>query len=335
MKLSELRPHLLYQFKSDDELVRAIEEVSHKFTRERENISDYLHDERLVSAYTAFYLLTNIPKLAAVMKWMPAGWQDVLKACDFVDLGAGPGTFSLAWREWENTTGDVYQVEKSELMRLQGKRIWEGLSEKKLIQGTDWNWSSDKPRFVLFGHSANEMGPLAALKYIEKINPDHILFIEPGTKDFFPKMLEIRRKLIASGYQVLFPCPQQDECPMHGSDQDWCHQFIQVRQDLEVERISQMVRLDRKLLPLTVQAFSRTFPASNPRERIVRTFDETKFSFEWEICHDNNIELYQVMKRDLSKKETKEVGLLLAGDAVETEVVKTLESSKRVKLKSY
>jgi hypothetical protein len=121
---------------------------------------------------------------------------------------------------------------------------------------------------------------------------------------------------------------------MKGSESDWCHQFINVKQDSEIERISQMARKDRKLLPLTVHAYSKTFIAKNPAERLVRVLPETKFSFEWEVCHNNQIEQDQVMKRDLTKQETRELSELLAGATIETEVVKTLERSKRVKVLS-
>ncbi len=294
-------------------------------------MGDYLKEPRLVSAYTAFYLLTNIPKLNEVLKWMPKPWIEELKNCDFIDLGAGPGTFSLAWKEL-GATGDFYQIELSQLMREQGKKIWEGFHKEKLFQGIKWEWKTERPKFLLFGHSANEMGAAAAIQYIEKINPDHILFIEPGTKDFFPTMLEIRNYLLTNNHAVLYPCPNALECPMKNSSEDWCHQFIQIKQDAEIERISQMARKDRKLLPLTVHAYSRTFKTANPKERIVRVLPETKFSMEWEVCVENVLEHYQVMQRDLSKQESKELSSVLAGNAVETEVVKNLERSKRVKV---
>ena len=323
-------PHLLHHFKSEADLVRAIEEISQKFTTERNKIGDYLKDPRLVSAYTVFYLMTNIPKLAEVSKWLPKDWLEMLKNCDFVDLGAGPGTFSFAWKEFGGQ-GDFYQIELSSLMKEQGKKIWEGFYPEKLHQGSRWEWNSERPKFLLFGHSANEMGVDIALDYIDRIKPDHILFIEPGTKDFFPKMLAIRDYLISQKYNVLYPCPRPLKCPMQGTE-DWCHQFIQVKHDEEVERISQMARKDRKLLPLTVQSFSLTYKAENPSERIVRVLPETKFSHEWEICHDNSLEHYQVMKRDMSKSESKELAQVLAGEAVETETLKELERAKRVKL---
>lgn len=330
LTLSDISPHLIYSFKSDDELVRSIGEISEKFTTNREKIADYLKDPRLVAAYTAFYLLTNIPKLKEVLKWMPQEWIEKLKDCDFVDLGAGPGTFSLAWK-MIGARGDFYQIELSDLMRLQAKKIWDGLHREDLFQGRSWSWKTEKPKFLLFGHSANEMDIETVKNYIKTIRPDHILFIEPGTKDFFGKMLEIRSFLLKEKYQVLYPCPRADECPMKNTP-DWCHQFIHVKQDEEVERLSQMAKKDRKLLPLTVQAFSQTFSYENPQERLVRVLPETKFSFEWEVCHKNELMRYQIMKRDLSKAESKDIGAILSGEGILTEIIKLSDQSKRVKL---
>ncbi len=330
MKLSELLPHLIYDFKSEADLIRAIDEISLKFTKERDKIGDYLKDPRLVAAYTAFYFLTNIPKLEEVLKWMPEEWVDTLKSCDFIDLGAGPGTFSLAWKTLGGQ-GDFYQVEKSVIMREQGLKIWKGLHTDDLFQNGHYGWTNENPKFVLFGHSANEMGSRVAIEYLEKINPEHVLFIEPGTKSYFSEMLKIREYLLTKKYDVLYPCPNEGQCPLLGKD-DWCHQFIHVDQDSEIERISQMARKDRRLLPLTVHAYSRTYKTKNPEERLVRVFPETKFSFEWEVCHLNQLERYQIMKRDLTKSEIKDIGAVLAGAALETELLKSLESYKRVKI---
>lgn len=331
MRLSDITPHLLYQFKSDSDLVKSIEEISHKFTQARDQIEDYLNDPRLVSAYAAFYGLTNIPKLEAILRWLPSNWVDQLRSCDFIDLGAGPGTFSFAWKNLGGS-GDFYQIESSELMRKQALKIWQSKYPEDLRQSSRWDWETKNEKFLFFGHSANEMEERVITGYIEKINPDHILFIEPGTKSFFPKMLKIREYLLANQFHVLYPCPNALECPMQHSDKDWCHQFIHVKQDPEIERISQMVKLDRKLLPLTVHAYSKTFTYQNPEERLVRVLPETKFSHEWEVCHNNKIEHYQVMKRDLSKQESKSLSTVLAGEAIETETIKNLEQARRVKL---
>lgn len=334
MKFSTVLPYLLYQFKNEHELVKAIEELSHKFTKEREKIGDYLKDERLTSAYAAFYLTTNIPKLQSVFQWMPSEWLEELKNCELVDLGAGPGTFSLAFREWlGNKVQGIIQIETSSLMREQAQKLWDGLYPgEELTQSFFWKSDKKQSRFLLFGHSANEIGVEGSLKYIRDISPDHILFIEPGTKEYFPKMLEIRKALIEAGYHILFPCPLDHECPLKGSQNDWCHQFIQVKQEMEIERLSQMAKKDRRHLPLIVHAFSKTFKSENPSTRLVRVFPETKFSFEWEVCEFNQIERFQIMKRDLDRTTVKKLEETLAGAPVKAEVEKVLEKSKRVKI---
>ncbi len=334
ISLAELLPHLLYQFKSEAELIKSIEELSHNFTQDRSSISEYLGNPRLVSAYVAFYLTTNIPKLEAVMKWMPEAWKKDLLECDLIDMGSGPGTFSLAWSLWnKNPNLKVIQIENSKPMLEQARKIWQGLyPHVELKQSERWNFENTKDRLMLFGHSANEMGSQLVTSTIEKASPDHLLFIEPGTKSFFPEMLKIRQWLLDHDYKVLFPCPLELECPMKGSDEDWCHQFIQVSHSPDVERLTQMARKDRKLLPLIVHAYSKKSYPKTTQERVVRVFPETKFSFEWDVCHSNNLERYQVMKRNLEKASLKLLTQVLAGAPVETELDKEVEKTRRVRV---
>jgi ribosomal protein RSM22 (predicted rRNA methylase) len=334
MKLAKILPHLNYQFKTEHELISSIEELSRNFTTNRQDLADYLKDERLSAAYTAFYLTTNIPKLQHLFELLPSEFLSLIKDTAFLDVGAGPGTFSIAFREWVNRPiNKLIQIETSEVMRNQSRKLWQGL-----YPGESSLWwervQTDESvgKLMLFGHSANEMGPEKTLDYIQKINPEHVLFIEPGTKDFFPQMLSIRQKLILQGYQVIYPCPNAEECPLKNSSQDWCHQFLQVTQDPEVERLSQMVKKDRRNLPVIFHAYSRTFKSKNPDYRLVRVLPETKFSFEWEVCHQNVLERVQVMKREMSKTEEKAMAQVLAGTGLELEVVKELEQSKRVKV---
>ena len=302
-----------------------------KFTKERSKISDYLNDPRLNSAYAAFYLTTNIPKLQAVFEWMPAEWLELIKKSLFVDVGAGPGTFSLAFREWVGSEVSIQQVETSALMRQQAQHLWQGLyPQEGLIQKLESVKEMGKEKLLFFGHSANEMGVEGTLKYIKEFSPEHILFVEPGTKDFFPKMLEIRQQLIELGHEILFPCPSAQSCPLKNSAEDWCHQYIHVRQESEVERLSQMARKDRRHLPLIVHAFSKTFKSSNPKQRIIRVFPETKFSHEWDICELNELKHFQIMKRGLSKEQERLLESVLAGASLESDVEKSMEKSTRV-----
>lgn len=335
MDLSLLRQHLLYEFKTESDLLKAIEELSVKFTQNRDQIGDYLKDRRLASAYTAFYLTTNIPKFQGIIPWLPQRWLEDLKQSSLIDIGAGPGTFSIAFREWVGAAIEVLQIETSQIMRDQAQKLWNGLyPDEKLSQSKSSLRDLRSQKMALFGHSANEMGPETVLNYIQDIEPDHILFIEPGTKEFFPQMLQIRHSLLGLGYNILFPCPSHDQCPLASSVHDWCHQFIHIKQSADVERLAQMVRKDRRLLPLTVQAFSKHNYSQDTKTRIVRVFAESKFSFEWDVCELNQNKHFQIMKRGLSKEAQAKLAFAKAGDSVEVEIEKTLEQAVRVKVKS-
>ncbi len=331
MQLSKIKPFLLYEFKDERELVRAIEEISFKFTQDRQSIQDYLADPKLASAYTAFFLLTNIPKFEATLPWLSKSWIQDLKESQFIDVGSGPGTFSIAWREWLGSSAKgILQIETSDVMRSQAKKLWEGLypGEHLLSQ------VNQHSKLLFFGHSANEMGPAQVQHYVRKFSPEHILFIEPGTKDFYHAMMEIRDSLIEMGYNILYPCPSSSACPLRGSTRDWCHQFLNVRQDPEVERLSQMARKDRRHLPIIVHGYSKLSYGMTPETRVIRVLPETKFSFEWEVCHGHAHEHWQVMKRGMDRSTLKQLSEVTAGAAVIGEVEKILESVKRVKILS-
>jgi len=335
MKLSQIIPHLNYKFLSENDLIKAIQEVSINFTQNRQDIQDYLSDPRLSSAYTAFYLTTNIPKLEGVFKWMDQAWLEELKECIFFDIGSGPGTFSFAFRKWAGQSVSIFQIENSALMKDQAKKIWDGLYPgEELHQHLLSKNEFTKKKFMLFGHSANEMEFHTIMKYIEEIQPDHILFIEPGTKDVFSLMLRIREKLISKGFEILFPCMESTTCPMSGQSLDWCHQFLYVNHDPEVERLSQMVKKDRRLLPITVHAYSLKKIIGFDGARVVRVFPETKFSFEWQVCDNNVIHRYQVMKRGLSKYNLDLFSHVKSGDLVYVEIEKIMDQQERVKVKA-
>ncbi|MBY0515829.1 MAG: small ribosomal subunit Rsm22 family protein [Bacteriovoracaceae bacterium] len=330
MKLSDLYPHLLYQFASEADLVKAIGEISTAFTTERHKIDQYLKDPRLVSAYTAFYLTTNIPKLEAVMNFLSIEKREELKNVQLIDVGAGPGTFSLAWKELIG--GESVMLESSALMREQAKKLMSGLyGIEAQFKVTD----AAKPKLLLFGHSLNEMGVEAGLKYIKENNPQYVWLIEPGTKEVFQMALEFREEMLKLNWEIQYPCLGNSKCPMNGSE-DWCHQFISVRHNEEVERLTQLAHRDRRNLPLTVFMFERKkVNHKNSEARIVRVMPKTKFSHEWVVClNDENLKLekFQLPFKLNSKSEKKSIEALLAGCLIEFETDKSLEGYRRIRL---
>lgn len=342
MNITKVTPYLLTSFQSEAELVNLIEQVSEKFTTQRENISDYLHDEKMVAAYTTFYLTTNYPKFSHVMKHL-GDLADDFKDCEWIDIGCGPGTFLFAVKDFYAGAlkTNLWGIETSALMRKQAKKIQQGLypySNISIVQSASEIPVKEKKRIVVFGHSLNEMGNEKALQYLKALMPDKILIMEPGTKSFFKQYLDLRSALIEQDYSCLYPCPSNGECPMQEQD-DWCHQYLKVKYDLEVERLTQISHRNRKWLPMTLGLYEKNIDKNwNFSEaRVIRTYPSTKFSFEWDACflkdQKNSIMHFQVMKRKMTKEKIKKWEELLAGSSVQFEIDKDLgDNTLRVKI---
>lgn len=325
MNLDQIQPHLIHNFSSEAELLSAIEKVGVNFTTNRERLAEYVNDPKLVSAYTCLYALTNIPKLKAVLTKIPE--LDLEQVGEIVDIGSGPGTFSLAALEG-GFSGKLFLWDQSSVMLEQAQKLCHGLFPSRsysFFQEMEAIDQKAKPRLGLFGHSANEMQTNQIMHIIDKLQLDEVLFIEPGTSDFFPHMLQLRTALIEKGFQILFPCPSTDQCPM--AQNDWCHQFVKVTHGPDIERICQKLKLDRKLLPLTLHYYSKLkVPQKNSGYRIIRRYKPLKFAQPFEVCRGASTIRVEVLFKGLSKKLQKDLQNKLAGDIIQLEIVKEIDA---------
>ncbi len=337
MDLKTIQKYLIYQFSSEAELVNAIQEISQKFTTQREDIRDYINDKKLVAAYTCFYLATNLPKLAATLEKVEIDLGD-FSACEFIDIGCGPGTFSLALLE-QNDALKISAIEISDQMREQASILLDGIfphakvsfysSAKKLPK-------KETKRFGIFGHSANEMQLTQIKEIIETLSLDYILFIEPGTKEFFHKSLEIR-DVLKDKYITHYPCRGGNlACPLKDSN-DWCHQYLHVAHAPSVERLTQLAKKDRRALPIIINFYTQEkLNSIQNSARVIRSFPPTKFSLEWQLCEFSNnshqIVNLQVLSRHLKKARFKELAKIVAGDKITYTPDKSFDGKVRGKV---
>lgn len=328
MNLNELSEQLLYQFQSESDLVKAIEQLSENFTLRREKIEQYLDDPRLVSAYTMFYLSTNIPKLAVVLDYIDKKFIDFTDY-EIIDIGSGPGTFVLGFLA-QLPHNRYVGIETSALMREQASKLTQHFypaANVKYIEHPKLVSSKKQKRLGLFSHSANEMEVSAVESYIKQLELDEVLFIEPGTKEFFQKSLQIRKILQQSSFQIAYPCPSQNPCPLKG--EDWCHQFINVTLAPDLQRLCQLVKKDRSLLPLTIHYFVNTkLSDQSELKRVIRVYPPSKFAIEMEACqleeNSNKVYRLQQLTRGLSKQEIKLLSQIKAGQKISFKPIKEI-----------
>ena len=333
LSIDEVRPFLLNSNLKESELVKCIADMSMKFTVKRDKIQEYVHDENTVSAYAAFYLPTNIPKLHFLLSKLTNDTLDDLIKRPFIDVGCGPGTFSLAMSLlFEKTPPEIIAIDSSKLMLDQTKKMLEGFFPSANLMSTQKFHQKKTDGVLFFGHSINEMGATKALDLIATIDPEYVLWIEPATSEFFVELKKMRESL-TSHFDILYPCPSNEACPS-----SWCHQVLRTTNDLSLERISQLVSLDRKILPIATMVMRRKQTANEINSAVTtRYLNETKFSFEYEVCMNENGEnknrVIEIQKRQLSREEEKFFKNSNVGERVDFDVEKLIGEKLRVKLK--
>lgn len=334
LSLNEIKPHLLISSITEPEIIKLINEMSVKFTKKREQITDYVFEHRHVSAYAAFYLPTNMPKLHFLLSKLPTSVLEDFKNRPFIDMGTGPGTYSLAWKKLMKTPAHVEMigVDTSQIMLDQATKIMKGFYPGDKFE-THRKYAESKTNSILFfGHSINEMGREKAQDHIMTIDPEYVIWIEPGTSELFSE-LKILRDLMLDHYDALYPCPSSAACP-----NEWCHQVLRTTHQSDVERLSQLVSLDRKILPMTAHVYRRKSktPTVSEEATIIRYIQETKFSFEYEVCYlsdGKNINaVIEIQKKHLSKDEEKHFKNSNVGDRITFTVEKTIGEKLRVRL---
>lgn len=304
-----------------------------KFTKKREQIGDYVLDDDHVSSYAALYLTTNIPKLHFLLSKLSASVLEDLIKRPFIDIGCGPGTFSLGMSLlFEKSPPEIICVDSSRVMLSQAEKMLKGFFSEVHLK-TLPRFNEKKSESVLFyGHSINEIGISKVQDQIMMVDPEYVIFIEPGTSELFGE-LKILRSALLESYDVLYPCPSQAACP-----NQWCHQVLRTSHDQSVERLSQLVSLDRKIMPMAAHVYRRKKVESKkiPPATIIRFINETKFSFEYEVCFledgVNKNAVIEIQKKQLSKEQEKSFKHSNVGDHLHFSVERVVGTKLRVKL---
>ena len=152
-----------------------------------------------------------------------------------LDVGAGPGTASLALLERFpdiQTTlieDDPYMWKIGQDFVPHGQWIRQKLNSSSVLPSADLVILS----YVLNELPQNEMTSI--LDSLWKATKDYLLIITPGTPDAFSQIRIARHYLITQGARLLAPCPHSFDCPIQGND--WCHFTVRLNRSAEHRRI--------------------------------------------------------------------------------------------------
>jgi ribosomal protein RSM22 (predicted rRNA methylase) len=182
-----------------------------------------------------------------------------------LDLGAGPGTASwAAIRQWPSLR-QFTMVENNRDLAEAGKRM---AQSSEALSRASWNLEDlrSKPELpsselVVLSYAIGELvEPSRLVRAAWNAATEMLVIIEPGTPRNFGEMTRLRSELIASGSNLLAPCPHQLDCPMAAKN-DWCHFSVRL------ERTAEHRRMKGGALGYEDEKFSYLVFSKRPRSR--------------------------------------------------------------------
>ncbi len=242
-------------------LITYILGLSDLFTRARGEIGTrYLDDPALLGGYAAYFLPVNFAKVQLLLNELPEDWAKKT-TLSVLDVGAGPGTASLAVRDWlagkacaNQAMLRVTAVDHSTSALTEAARLWTvyrqitGVEQAALltsVERIEKLAASDGGRTVsaqapfdliilanclneLFHEASDAAAQRAALleRLLSVLKPDGTLIIlEPALRVTARALHQTRDLVLSRGLCTVYsPCLHDHPCPALVKADDWCHE---------------------------------------------------------------------------------------------------------------
>ncbi len=218
-------------------LSAAAQDVSLKYRREA---SANLQISSLAEAKA--YVATRLPATWCAVTDVLSRLLDVdpgFAPQSLLDLGAGPGTASLAAQNlWPDIEAAL--IEPNAHLRAVGGTLVEGNWTAQTLQALEIERDYD---LAIASYVFNELtSDFTAL--LEKIwkRTGTLVLIEPGTPHGYETILKARDYFLSIGANIAAPCPHHNACPLQGLTR-WCHFSVRV----DRSKIHRQVKADARL----------------------------------------------------------------------------------------
>lgn len=161
-----------------------------------------------------------------------------LNPFSLLEVGAGPGTGSLAALEHFPTLKSLTLIEKEKAFLSASQEIFLSIQTDRSLEMT-YLHQSYNPTHALAHHDVvmssyflNELSPAILPSVIESLwstTGQYLILVEPGTPVGFEILRQARNILIKEKATIVAPCPHNNLCPMSGND--WCHFSTRIQRD--------------------------------------------------------------------------------------------------------
>lgn len=270
--------------------MRAVENLWEAYTTERSKVGRYLSDPKAEAmAYGLGFHLANTARLWGMMQRLQLNHffsPDI--PIRLYDLGCGTGAIThsflnyLRFQEFKPKALAIELVDardafldfcKTLLQSFENEHTTFISRKQRLDVWTERTLQNipkpdpDKPyvNVVFLGYVLNELlrdkRTQNSLKKLLKHpafrdQPTLVFILDSANENISREIMSTRDDLVASGYQVLYPCPHQSSCPMLSEGKDWCYSEFLWKQPPEQQKIDKRLKLHRDKVSASAYVFA-------------------------------------------------------------------------------
>lgn len=238
--------------------------------RERHPTKNFIAVESILT-----YAATRMPATYHALQSCYQKLETTFKPKRLLDLGAGPGTASLAALDYWKDFQQITLIENHPLMYTFQKNLWEFLNPTigyETIHDTI-NYLETIPAesfdIVILSYVLGELKQTDHLNLINQAlekTSHYGLIVTPGTPHDFQYLLKIRNHLLNKGAFIIAPCTHQKPCPLTTTE-DWCHFNIRLQRSSlhQVAKKAQLSYEDEKFCYLLFSKVPPSLPLTQGR----------------------------------------------------------------------
>lgn len=248
----------------------------------------------------AAYLAIRFP---ATFASAGAVWGELARVCDLsnvrtvVDVGAGPGTASLAGSS--ALPGAKFSlVERDSAWRQTAERLATALKTDSSFRVGTLPSALTPHDIVISAYTLNELAESerpAAIAGLWAAARTALIILEPGTPKGFAVCETARAQALAAGAHAAAPCTHNERCPMTVTD--WCHQPVRVARST-AHRTAKLGTLGYEDEKFSYIILTREPPSRRAAARIVRKPIRNAGHVHLDLCVEYGLRRTTVARSD-------------------------------------